>query len=86
MFLTLLAMLFLGERIHALSLDGARDRLRRRADHVGPHLTFGGSSLGVVVALGAAVFSAARDDDAAQHERQRRRAPITITFYFSRDE
>lgn len=82
MFLTVLAMLFLGERIHryrwtALGLGFAGVLIM-----IGPHASFGaGSSLGVVVALGAAVFSALsmmflRGMSGGEHA-------ITITFYFS---
>jgi drug/metabolite transporter (DMT)-like permease len=82
MFLTVLAMVFLGERIHryrwsALALGFAGVLIM-----IGPHLSFGSSgSPGALAALGAAVTSAIamtslRAMSADEHA-------ITITFYFS---
>lgn len=84
LFLTVLAMLFLGERIHryrwtALGLGFAGALIM-----IGPHLSFGGGSLlGASVGLGAAVFAAlgmmflrSMSGGGGEHA-------ITITFYFS---
>jgi drug/metabolite transporter (DMT)-like permease len=82
MFITLLAMIFLGERIHryrwtALILGFAGVLIM-----IGPHLSLGtGSPLGSLAALGAALFAAVamtslRAMSGAEHA-------ITITFYFS---
>lgn len=84
MFLTVLAMLFLGERIHWYRWTALAIGFAGVVIMVGPYLTFGsGSSLGALVALGAAVFSALammflRGMSGAGGEH-----PITITFYFS---
>ncbi len=82
MFITVLAMMFLGERIHryrwtALILGFAGVLIM-----IGPHMTFeSGSSLGSLAALAAALFSAIamtslRAMSGGEHA-------ITITFYFS---
>lgn len=84
MFLTVLAMLFLGERIHAYRWSALAAGFLGVVIMVGPHLSFGsGSSLGVLVALAAAVFAAlammflrVMSGGGAEHA-------ITITFYFS---
>jgi drug/metabolite transporter (DMT)-like permease len=83
MFLTLLAMLFLGERIHryrwtALGLGFAGVLIM-----VGPHLELGSGSLGVGLALGAAVFSAVAMMFLRSMSGSGGEHPITITFYFS---
>ena len=57
LFLTILAMLFLGERIHGYRWSALGIGFVGVLIMVGPQLTFG-SSVGVAVALGAAVFSA----------------------------
>jgi drug/metabolite transporter (DMT)-like permease len=83
MFLTILAMVFLGERIHRYRWTALAIGFVGVVIMVGPHLSFGGSSLGVAVALGAAVFSAlamvflrGMSGSGGEHA-------ITITFYFS---
>ncbi|HEY8537339.1 MAG TPA: DMT family transporter [Steroidobacteraceae bacterium] len=82
MFLTVLAMLFLGERIHRFRWTALGIGFLGVLIMIGPHLSFTeGSSLGVLVALGAAMFSAVamvflRSMSAGEHA-------ITITFYFS---
>ncbi len=83
MFLTLLAMLFLGERIHRYRWTALAIGFLGVVIMVGPHLSFGGGSLGVGLALAAAVFSALammflRSMSGAGGEH-----PVTITFYFS---
>jgi drug/metabolite transporter (DMT)-like permease len=83
MFLTLLAMLFLGERIHRYRWTALAIGFIGVSIMIGPHLTFGGGSLGVGLSLAAAVFSAlammflrGMSGSGGEH-------PITITFYFS---
>lgn len=82
MFLTLLAMLFLGERIHAFRWTALGIGFLGVLIMVGPHLSFGeGLSVGVLAALGNAVLSAIammflRSMSSDEHA-------ITITFYFS---
>lgn len=82
MFLTILAMLFLGERIHAFRWTALGIGFLGVLIMLGPHLSFGeGLSLGVLAALGNAVLSAIammflRRMSADEHA-------ITITFYFS---
>jgi drug/metabolite transporter (DMT)-like permease len=83
MFLTVLAMVFLGERIHAYRWTALAIGFAGVLITIGPHLTLGGSSVGVLVALGAAVFSAlamvslrAMSGSGGEH-------PLAITFYFS---
>jgi drug/metabolite transporter (DMT)-like permease len=82
MFLTILAMLFLGERIHAFRWTALGIGFLGVLIMVGPHLSFGeGMSVGVLAALGNAVLSAIammflRRMSVGEHA-------ITITFYFS---
>ncbi len=83
LFLTLLAMLFLGERIHQYRWTALAIGFVGVLIIVGPHLRFGAGSLGVAMALAAAVFSAfavmflrSMSGSGGEH-------PITITFYFS---
>jgi drug/metabolite transporter (DMT)-like permease len=83
MFLTVLAMIFLGERIHAYRWSALAIGFVGVLITIGPHLTLGGSKLGVLVALGGAVFAALamvalRGMSGAGGEH-----PLTITFYFS---
>lgn len=84
MFLTILAMLFLGERIHRYRWTALALGFIGVLIMIGPHLSFGSTStLGVAVSLGAAVFSALamlflRSMSGAGGEHA-----ITITFYFS---
>ncbi|HEX6996903.1 MAG TPA: DMT family transporter [Gammaproteobacteria bacterium] len=84
MFLTLLAMLFLGERIHRYRWSALGIGFAGVLIMTGPHLTFGGGSpLGVVVGLGAAVFAALAMVFLRSMSGQGGEHPITITFYFS---
>jgi drug/metabolite transporter (DMT)-like permease len=83
LFLTVLAMIFLGERIHAYRWTALAIGFAGVLVMVAPQVTFGGSSAGVLVALGAAVFSGvavtflrAMSGSGGEHA-------ITITFYFS---
>jgi len=83
MFLTVLAMLFLGERIHAYRWTALAMGFAGVLITIGPHVTFGGNVLGIVVAFGAAIFSAlamlflrSMSGSGGEHA-------ITITFYFS---
>jgi drug/metabolite transporter (DMT)-like permease len=82
MFLTVLAMLFLGERIHRFRWTALAIGFIGVTIMIGPHLSFtAGSTLGALFALGAAMFSAIamtflRSMSAGEHA-------ITITFYFS---
>jgi drug/metabolite transporter (DMT)-like permease len=83
LFLTLLAMLFLGERIHRYRWTALAIGFVGVVIIVGPHLSFGAGSLGAGMALAAAVFSAfavmflrSMSGSGGEH-------PITITFYFS---
>jgi drug/metabolite transporter (DMT)-like permease len=82
MFLTVLAMLFLGESIHYFRWTALGVGFLGVMIMIGPHLTIaGGTSLGVWAALGNAIFSAVamvflRRMSGGEHA-------ITITFYFS---
>lgn len=83
MFLTVLAMLFLGERIHAYRWTALVVGFVGVLITIGPHLTFGGNTAGVAIAFGAALFSAlamlflrSMSGSGGEHA-------ITITFYFS---
>lgn len=82
MFLTVLAMIFLGERIHRFRWTALGIGFLGVLIMVGPHLTLAAaSSLGALTALGAAFFSAIamvflRSMSGGEHA-------ITITFYFS---
>lgn len=82
LFLTVLAMLFLGERIHAFRWTALGIGFLGVVIMMGPHLSFThGSSLGALVALSAALFSAIamtflRSMSRGEHA-------LTITFYFS---
>ena len=84
MFLTVLAMLFLGERIHRYRWTALAVGFAGVLIMVGPSLSFGGGdSVGVLVALSAAVFSAlammflrGMSGSGGEHA-------VTITFYFS---
>jgi drug/metabolite transporter (DMT)-like permease len=83
MFLTVLAMLFLGERIHAYRWSALVIGFAGVLITIGPHLTLGGSSLGVLVALGAAVFSALAMVALRGMSGSGGEHPLAITFYFS---
>jgi drug/metabolite transporter (DMT)-like permease len=82
MFLTVLAMVFLGERIHRFRWTALAVGFVGVLITIGPHLTFAdGASTGVLLALTNAVFSAIamvflRSMAGGEHA-------ITITFYFS---
>lgn len=82
MFITLLAMIFLGERIHRYRWTALILGFVGVLIMIGPHLTFGAaSSLGSLAALGAAMTAAValtslRAMSGGEHA-------ITITFYFS---
>jgi drug/metabolite transporter (DMT)-like permease len=82
MFLTVLAMVFLGERIHRFRWTALGVGFVGVLIMIGPHLSFAGAaSLGALIALGAALFSAIamtflRSMSAGEHA-------LTITFYFS---
>jgi drug/metabolite transporter (DMT)-like permease len=83
MFLTVLAMLLLGERIHAYRWTALAIGFCGVLITIGPHLTFAGGSFGVLVALGAAVFSALAMVALRGMSGARGEHPLTITFYFS---
>jgi drug/metabolite transporter (DMT)-like permease len=83
MFLTILAMLFLGERIHRYRWTALIVGFVGVLIMVGPHLTLEGNSLGVTLALGAAVFSALAMMFLRSMSGSGGEHPITITFYFS---
>jgi drug/metabolite transporter (DMT)-like permease len=82
LFLTILAMLFLGERIHGYRWSALGIGFVGVLIMVGPQLTFG-SSAGVAVALGAAVFSAVAVTTLRSMSGSGGEHAITITFYFS---
>jgi drug/metabolite transporter (DMT)-like permease len=84
MFLTVLAMLVLGERIHRFRWTALILGFTGVLIMIGPHLSFGsGSPLGVSVALGGAVFSALALMFLRSMSGGGREHAITITFYFS---
>ena len=83
MFLTVLAMLLLGERIHAYRWTALVIGFIGVLITIGPHLTLGGNSFGVFVALGAAVFSAAAIVTLRSMSGSGGEHPLAITFYFS---
>jgi drug/metabolite transporter (DMT)-like permease len=83
MFLTVLAMLFLGERIHRYRWTALGLGFLGVLITIGPHLSFGSGSLGVTVALGAAVFSAIAMMFLRSMSGSGGEHAITITFYFS---
>jgi drug/metabolite transporter (DMT)-like permease len=83
MFLTVLAMLFLGERIHGYRWTALIVGLLGVLITIGPHVSFGGNTMGIALAFGAAMFSAlamlflrSMSGSGGEHA-------ITITFYFS---
>jgi drug/metabolite transporter (DMT)-like permease len=83
MFLTLLAMLLLGERIHAYRWTALGIGFVGVLITIGPHLTLGGSSFGILVAFGAAVFSALAIATLRSMSGSGGEHPLAITFYFS---
>jgi drug/metabolite transporter (DMT)-like permease len=83
LFLTLLAMLLLGERIHVYRWSALGIGFVGVLITIGPHLTLGGSSLGVLVAFGAASFSALAITTLRSMSGAGGEHPLAITFYFS---
>jgi drug/metabolite transporter (DMT)-like permease len=83
MFLTVLAMLILGERIHAYRWTALAIGFAGVVITIGPHLTLGSSTVGVLVALGAAVFSALAMVALRGMSGSGGEHPLAITFYFS---
>jgi drug/metabolite transporter (DMT)-like permease len=83
LFLTLLAMLLLGERIHVYRWTALAIGFVGVLITIGPHLTLGGSSAGVLVAFGAAVFSALAITTLRSMSGAGGEHPLAITFYFS---
>src|SRR5688572_4451300 len=83
MFLTLLAMVLLGERIHAYRWTALIIGFVGVAVTIAPHLTFGGSSFGLLVAFGAAIFSALAITTLRSMSGSGGEHPLAITFYFS---
>ena len=82
MFLTVLAMLFLGERIHRFRWTALGFGFLGVIIMISPHLAFAdGASLGALVALGNAIFSAIAM--VFLRKMSGREHAITITFYFS---
>jgi drug/metabolite transporter (DMT)-like permease len=83
LFLTALAMLLLGERIHAYRWSALAIGFVGVLITIGPRLTLGGSSVGVLVAFGAAVFSALAIVTLRGMSGSGGEHPLAITFYFS---
>jgi drug/metabolite transporter (DMT)-like permease len=83
LFLTVLAMVLLGERIHAYRWSALAIGFVGVLITIGPHLTLGGNSLGVLVAFGAAVFSALAITTLRSMSGSGGEHPLAITFYFS---
>jgi drug/metabolite transporter (DMT)-like permease len=83
MFLTVLAMVMLGERIHAYRWSALAIGFVGVLITIGPHLTLGGSSVGVVLSFGAAVFSALAIATLRGMSGSGGEHPLAITFYFS---
>jgi drug/metabolite transporter (DMT)-like permease len=82
MFLTVLAMVFLGERIHRFRWTALGFGFLGVFIMLGPHLSFAkGTSLGALLALSAALFSAIAMT--VLRKMSGREHAITITFYFS---
>ena len=83
LFLTVLAMLFLNERIHVYRWTALAIGFLGVAITIGPHLAFGRSSVGVLVAFGAASFSALAMVALRSMSGSGGEHPLAITFYFS---
>jgi drug/metabolite transporter (DMT)-like permease len=83
LFLTILAMVLLGERIHIYRWSALAIGFVGVIITIGPHLTFGGNSVGVLIAFGAAVFSAAAIATLRSMSGAGGEHPLAITFYFS---
>ena len=74
MFLTVLAMVFLGERIHRFRWTALGIGFLGVLITIGPHLSFAdGASSGVLLALDECGVLGDRDGLSAQHERRRAR-------------
>jgi len=81
LFITLLAMVFLGERIHAFRWSALSVGLVGVTIMIGPQLSFAsGNAVGVSVALGATTFAALAM--IFLRSMSRGEPAITITFYF----
>lgn len=83
MFLTVLAMVLLGERIHAYRWSALVIGFIGVLITIGPHLRFGGGSLGVLLAFGAAICSALAMVALRGMSGSDGEHPLAITFYFS---
>ena len=83
MFLTVLAMLVLRETIHAYRWTALAMGFVGVLITIGPQVTFGGNSVGVLVAFGAAIFSALAMFFLRSMSGSGGEHAITITFYFS---
>ena len=83
LFLTVLAMVLLGERIHAFRWSALVIGFVGVLITIGPHLTLGGNTVGVLVAFGAAVFSALAIATLRSMSGSGGEHPLAITFYFS---
>src|SRR5262245_8457994 len=83
MFLTALAMVCLGEAIHAYRWTALAIGFVGVLITIGPEVTFGGNSVGVLIAFGAAMFSALAMFFLRSMSGSGGEHPITITFYFS---
>lgn len=83
MFLTVLAMVLLGERIHAYRWSALVIGFVGVLITIGPHLRFGGDSFGVLLAFGAAVFSALAMVALRGMSGSSGEHPLAITFYFA---
>lgn len=83
LFVTLLAIPLLGERIHAYRLSALAIGFVGVLITIGPHLTFGGSSLGIAVSFGAALFQALAIVTLRSMSGSGGEHPLAITFYFS---
>jgi drug/metabolite transporter (DMT)-like permease len=83
MFLTVLAMVILGERIHAYRWTALAIGFVGVLITIGPHLTLASSSLGVLASFGAAVFSALAMVALRGMSGKGGEHPLAITFYFS---
>ena len=71
------------ERIHAYRWTALAIGFIGVLITIGPHLSFGGSSYGVLVAFGAAVFSALAIVTLRSMSGSGGEHPLAITFYFS---
>jgi len=83
MFLTVLAMVILRERIHVYRWAALAIGFVGVVITIGPHLSFGGSSVGVLVAFGAASCSALAMVALRSMSGSGGEHPLAITFYFS---